>query len=96
MADAFTREAFILLGVGIGVVTLRSIARVSLVGLKGLWVEYVQSSNTVEIHSLTFTNSDYLMLFATVSLVLSNDPHFYPSVLPWKKKLILSTGGLCS
>lgn len=39
MADAFTREAFTLLGVGVLFVGLRTASRLATVGVKGLWAE---------------------------------------------------------
>jgi hypothetical protein len=39
MANAFTTEAFTLLGVGVGIVALRLVARTKLVGLSGLQLD---------------------------------------------------------
>jgi hypothetical protein len=41
MASAFDTEAFALLGVGVFVVAIRTVSRVSTAGFKGLWAEYV-------------------------------------------------------
>jgi hypothetical protein len=39
MANAFTTEAFTLLGFGIGIVALRLVARAKLVGLRGFQLD---------------------------------------------------------
>jgi hypothetical protein len=40
-ANAFNVEVFTLLGVGVLVVAARTISRTTMVGIKGLWAEYV-------------------------------------------------------
>jgi hypothetical protein len=50
MANAFTTEAFTLLGVGVGIVTLRLVARTKLVGLSGLQLDdYLMCFATVRL-----------------------------------------------
>jgi hypothetical protein len=39
MADAFNTEAFTLLGMGVLVVATRTASRLSIAGIKGLWLE---------------------------------------------------------
>lgn len=46
MANDFNTEAFTLLGVGVLVVAIRTASRLSITGLKGLWLEYVTVSST--------------------------------------------------
>jgi hypothetical protein len=50
MANAFTTEAFTLLGVGVGIVALRLVARTKLVGLRGLQLDdYLMCFATVRL-----------------------------------------------
>jgi hypothetical protein len=45
MADEFNTEAFTLLGIGVLVVAVRTASRLTITGIKGLWLEYVLHDN---------------------------------------------------